>query len=184
MDVKEVTTGKLGKLGGVYRAPAETALPTDATTDLASAFKNIGEVSEDGITKSYSYESEEIKNMDGAVVLTVQTSKGVTYAFKDISLLNIDAMKAVYGEENVTGSLETGISIEENDDEPEEAVWVIDMVCSDGTLHRTVIPRGKISDIGDVVYKNDEAAGYDLTLSCLKDNDGVKVYEYFAEEES
>ena len=53
MDVKEVTTGKLGKLGGVYRAPAETALPTDATTDLASAFKNIGEVSEDGITKSY-----------------------------------------------------------------------------------------------------------------------------------
>ena len=102
MNATEVTTGKLG---GVFRAPAGTTLPTDATTTLASTFKNIGEVSEDGITKSYSYESEEIKNMNGAVVLTVQTSKNVSFAFKDISLLNIDAMKAVYGADNVTGTL-------------------------------------------------------------------------------
>ena len=181
MNATEVTTGKLG---GVFRAPAGTTLPTDATTTLASTFKNIGEVSEDGITKSYSYESEEIKNMNGAVVLTVQTSKNVSFAFKDISLLNIDAMKAVYGADNVTGTLADGLAIQENDDEPEEAVYVLDLVCSDGTLHRTVIPRGKISDIGDIVYKNNEAAGYDLTLACLNDNSDIKVYEYFSEEES
>lgn len=180
----EVTTGKLAKLGGVFRAPAGTTLPTSADSSLDSAYKDMGEISEDGITKSYTYESTDIKNMNGAVVLTVQTSKNVTFAFKDISLLNTDAMKAIYGKNNVTGSIATGLAIEENDDEPEEAIWVIDMVCSDGTLHRTVIPRGKISDIGDVVYKNDEAAAYDLTISALNDEDGVKVYEYFDEEES
>lgn len=184
MDAKNVTTGVRRSLGGIYRAPADTTLPTDATTTLAAAYKDMGYVSEDGVTKSRSFETEDIKEWGGATVHVVQTSKDITLAFKEIETLNLDTIKAVYGEDNVRGTVATGLRVIENDDEPEEAVWVIDMVCLDGTLERMVIPRGKISELGDEVYKRDEAVGYDITLACLPDEDGNKVYTYYGEAES
>lgn len=183
-DAKEVTTGVRRSLGGVYRAAIGTTLPTDADSNLAADFKDMGYISEDGITKSRSYETQELKEWGGTTVHVVQTSKEVTMAFKDISTLNLDVIKAVYGSGNVSGSIATGLAVQEGDDEPEEAIWVIDEVCLDGTLERTVIPRGKISELGDEVHKKDEAVGYDITLTCLPDSSGVKVYTYYDEAES
>lgn len=182
MDAKEVTTGVRRSLGGVYRAPIGTTLPTSADESLAADFKDMGYISEDGITKSRSVETQNIMEWGGAVVHVVQTSKDVTLAFKDISTLNIDVIKAIYGENNVSGTIATGLTVQENDDEPEEAIWVVDMLCLDGTLERMVIPRGKIGELGDEVYKRDEAVGYDITLSCLPDTSGVKVYTYYVAE--
>ena len=47
-----VTAGKPKITGAVYRAPLGTTLPTDATTDLAEAFKNMGYGSEDGLVNN------------------------------------------------------------------------------------------------------------------------------------
>ena len=179
MDAKNVTTGVRASLGGVFRAPLETTLPEDATTALDAAFKDQGYISEDGITKSRSFETQDIKEWGGVTVQTVQTSKDVTLAFKEIETLNLDAIKAVYGEDNVSGTIDTGLTVIENDAEPEEASWVIDMITLDGTNERMVIPRGKITELGDEVYKRDEAVGYDITLTCLPDESGNKVYTYF-----
>lgn len=179
MDAKEVTTGVRRSLGGVYRAPIGTTLPTDASTSLGADYKDMGYVSEDGITKSRSVETENIMEWGGSIVHVLQTSKDVTLAFTDISTLNLDVIKAVYGEDNVSGSIATGLTVQENDDEPEEAIWVVDLLCLDGTLERMVIPRGKIGELGDEVYKRDEAVGYDITLSCLPDTYGVKMYTYY-----
>lgn len=184
MEAKYVTTGVRRSLGGIFRAPAGTDIPETATESLAADFKDMGYVSEDGVTKSRSFETEDIKEWGGATVHVVQTSKDVTLAFKEIETLNEDTIKAVYGEDNVSGTLATGLTVLENDEEPEEAVWVIDIACLDGTLERMVIPRGKISELGDEVYKRDEAVGYDITLSCLPDEDGNKIYTYYAEAES
>lgn len=181
-DSKEVTTGVRRSLGGVYRADYGATLPTDASSALAADFKDMGYISEDGITKSRSVDSEEIKEWGGTTVHVVQTSKEVTFAFSDISTLNVDVIKAVYGADNVSGTIATGLAVQETDDEPIEASWVIDMVCLDGTLERTVIPRGKISELGDEVYKRDEAVAYEITLTALPDSSGVKVYTYYEEE--
>lgn len=178
----EVTTGVRRSLGGVFRAPTGTTLPTDADTALAADFKDMGFISEDGITKSRSTDTQELKEWGGTTVHVVQTNKEVTLSFTDIGTLNIDAIKAVYGASNVTGTFSSGLKVKETDDEPEEAIWVVDMVCLDGTLERMVIPRGKISELGDEVYKRDEAVGYDITLTCLPDSYGVKIYTYYDEE--
>lgn len=178
MDATNVTTGVRTSLGGVYRAPLGTALPTDATTTLNEAFKDMGYISEDGITIARSVESQDIKEWGGATVQVVQTSKDVTVAMKAIEALNVDTIKAVYGAENVTGTLATGLTVTENDDEPEEASWVIEMITNSGANSRVVIPRGKISELGDEVYKRDEAVGYDMTIACLPDATGAKMYKY------
>ena len=68
MNANNVTTGKRRTAGGIYRAAAGTTLPTDATTSLAAAFKEIGYISEDGVTNSISKTTNEIKEWGGDTV--------------------------------------------------------------------------------------------------------------------
>ena len=113
-NVENVTTGKPKVGGAVYRAPVGTTLPTDATTALNEAFKELGYVSEDGLVNSNSPESDDVKSWGGDVVLNMQTDKPDKMKFTLIEVLNIEVLKAVYGDDNVTGDIENGITVKAN----------------------------------------------------------------------
>ena len=174
-----VTTGKRRVDGGIYFAPAGTTLPTDATTALATAFKNLGYVSEDGVTNSLSKKTTEIKEWGGAVVDNVQTGYTDTFSLTFIESMNVDTLKAIYGNSNVSES-SGAITVTVNASEAPAGVYVIDMVMKGNKLKRIVIPNGKVSELGDIVYKADEAVGYDVTISASLDADGNTHYEYIS----
>lgn len=174
-----VSAAKPKVSGGIWRAPIGTTLPTDAVTALNEAFKCLGYVSEDGVTNSNSPESESVKAWGGDEVLTTQTEKKDTYKYKLIECLNLDVMKAVHGSDNVTGTLADGLTVKSNAKEQEDACWVIEMILRGGILQRIVIPDGKISEIGDIVYKDDTPIAYDLTVSAMPDAAGNTAYKYF-----
>ena len=176
-----VTVGKPKVGGSIYRAPIGTALPTDAVTPLGSAYTNMGYVSEDGVTNSNSPESDELKAWGGDTVLTYQTAKPDTFKYKLIEALNPEVLKYVYGDDNVSGTLLTGVTITANSKDQEENVIVIDMILRNNVLKRMVIPRGKVSEVSDVVYKDGEAVGYETTLVATPDNTGNTHYEYLIE---
>lgn len=179
-DVTQVTAGKPKVGGHIYRAPVGTTLPTDATTALDNAFIDMGYASEDGLTNANSPESTVIKAWGGTPVLTIQESKEDTFQLVFISAENVEVQKMVYGNTNVTGtSFSTGVSVTANAKELEEAAYVIETIARGNIAHRIVIPRAKPTEIGEIVYSDTDALGYDVKLGCTADAAGNTHYEYW-----
>ena len=180
-NANNVTTGKPKVGAAVFYAATSTELPTSADGTLASAFKNLGYCSEDGLVNTLSLDGDNIKAWGGDVVLDV--GKGETDQFKItlIEVMDADVLKVVHGSANVTGDLENGIAVEVNSKDRDYFAYVVDMIYKGGVLKRVVIPKGKVTDVGDVTYKDDEAVGYEVTISAFPDDSGNTHYEYIKE---
>lgn len=177
-DVANVTTAKPKVGGAAYSAPLGTTLPTDALTALDPAFKALGYISEDGLVNTNTPDSDTIAAWGGDVVAATQSSKEDTFQYTLIEALNIDVLKEVYGEDNVTGDLESGIKIAANSKELKEHCLIFDTILKNGILKRIVIPNGKITEIGDITYTDGDLLGYETTLSSAPNTAGDTHYEY------
>lgn len=177
-DTNHVTSAKPKIGGAIYTAPLGTTLPTDAASALNKAFKSLGYCSEDGLTNENSISSEQIKAWGGDIVNTVQTEKTDTFTYTLIEALNVDVLKEVYGDTNVEGTLDTGITIKANSTELPAHCVVIETVLKNGVLKRIVIPNGKVSELGEISYTDADSLGYETTLQALPDTEGNTHYEY------
>ena len=173
-----VSAGKPKKTGAIFAAPKGTTLPVSTSEALDDAFKCLGYVSDAGVVNSTNIESQKIKAWGGDTVLVIYSSKEDTYKYTLIEVKNVDVLKFVYGADNVSGTLETGITVNVNADQPDEVSLVIDMIMSDNTAKRVVIPTAAISAVGDITYDDNSAAGYETTVDCIPDSDGNTHYEY------
>lgn len=173
-----VATGKPKIGGAVFVGPMTATLPTATDGTLATDFKSLGYCSEDGLTNAIERTVDDIKAWGGDVVLSSQTEYKDTFSVTLIESLNIDVLKTVFGSSNVTGtSLSSGLTVKANSTELESHKWVVDMIL-DGKAKRICIPDGKISEVGEIVYKDDEAVGYEITISATPDANGNTHYEY------
>lgn len=173
-----VSTGKPKINGGIYVAPVGTSLPTDATTALNAAFANLGYASVDGITNTYNADNTDIYAWGNVLVDSAEGTKTDIFKITLIEALNVDVLKTYYGDDNVSGTLATGITVKVNNKTIEPKSWVFDTIMRGGALKRIVVPYGVISSRGDIVYKDDVAIGYEITITAIPDAAGQPHYEY------
>ena len=175
-----VTAAKPESGGALYVAAATTSLPTSTSASLSS-FTGLGYISEDGLTNEITRDSEEIKAWGGDTVLQPQTGFTDTFSCTLIEMLNVDVLKEVFGASNVSGSLAGGVTVNVCSDELPERAWVVDMVMRNGVAKRVVIPKGKITEVGEITYSDSEAAGYEITITAFPDSTKHTHYEYVKE---
>lgn len=178
-DATKISQGKPKVGGAVSIAPIGTALPTDATSELAETFKNLGYITTDGLTNSNSMETSDIKAWGGDTVMTTVTGKTDTFKCAFMESLNPEVLKLVYGDANVSGTdASTGLTVKSNTAQLPAHVIVVDMILKGDILKRIVIPCGTVTAVDDVVYKDDDVTSYGATISAAPDKDGNTHYEY------
>lgn len=170
-----VSTAKPRVGGAVYLAPTGTTYPENAYETLANTYKNLGYISDDGVTKENERSTGEIKAWGGDVVLRPQEGYSETVKMTLIEGLNLDVLKVIFGESNVTGTLATGITINSTSEELDKVVLVVDTVLTGGVIARDVYPLAQITEIGEVSLKDAEAIGYEVTFSIFP-YDGTKFH--------
>ena len=178
MDKKNVTAAKPGIAGAISTAVAGTELPKDTAAALNEAFKSLGYISEDGLKNTKKSEGEQTKAWGGEIVLDNKEKAEDVFEFTLIETTNEDVLKAVYGTANVSGTLSAGLAVNVNDEEDAPHPFVVDMLLKGGTAKRIVIPQGKIMEVGEIVYKDNEITGYPVKLLAQKDATGNTHYEY------
>jgi hypothetical protein len=180
--VANVVSGKPLSTGGVLAAPLATALPTTASAALNAAFKSAGYIGEDGVTETADRSVTKIKAWGGDIVKVVQTEHSLAYKFVFIETLNAEVLKLVHGDARVTvtpatASTGTLTKVEVTGEESAHREWVLEV--KDGVAKiRIVIPDGQIIETGDTVYSDEEVIGYEVTVECFNDSNGVKAYKY------
>lgn len=177
-EVTNVSAGAPATGGAVSVAPSGSALPTDAVTALAEAFKPLGYCSEDGLTNNNTPNTTEVKAWGGDTVLVTNDGKTDTFGYTLIEVLNVEVLKHALGDGNVTGTLAEGITVKANNKPQAEHVVVVDMIMRGGALKRIVIPRGVVTSVGEVTYSDKAAVGYAITLTAFADTAGNTHYEY------
>jgi hypothetical protein len=178
-----VTACKPKIKGAVFVAPLGTTIPTDATSTLDNAFECCGYISDAGVVNTNTASTTAVKAWGGDTVFDIQTEKPDQWKLTFIEHKNIAVLKTVYGSENVTGDLDTGITITANSKDLDTQIFVIDMLLRDNTAKRVVLPVAKVASVGDITYSDSAAVGYETTLGCYPDEDGNTHYEYIIKTE-
>ena len=177
-DVSNVSAAKPAIGGSLSVAPLGTDLPTTADEALDAAFTTLGYISDAGLTNSNGASVTAHKAWGGDIVLVTQDEKPDNFKFSLIEVLDVDVLKFIYGDDNVSGTLATGITVKANNAEPETRSLVFDMIMRDGNLQRIVIENGQITEMEDIVYVDNDLVGFDVTVAAYpdSDNDTHKAY--------
>lgn len=180
MDANNVSFGKPNADGAVFVAPKGTALPTDATTALAAAFKNLGFVHEDGLVNGTETDTESAMAWGGTKVLEEQTNFSENFTFSLIET-NVDTLKFYYGDDKVTET-DGAITVHQSAKALEEVVLVFEIAMTGNRVKRIVVPRAKMADrSGEITYVDGEPIAYPINVSALPNGEAQTTHsEYIA----
>ena len=181
-NVANVSSTKGVKGGYIFTAPANTPLPTDYKTQLPQQWKCLGFISEDGYTETLDTDSEDLKDMNGDLMGSPQTSRVESGPFT-LAEIKASTLKAMYGAENVT-DVGGVITVKHNGNSSDTWPIVLELVLKDGRRWRKVVPIAQSSELDDLTLAVGELAARALTVKYLTDANGNTCYDYIQSTET
>lgn len=175
-----VSTGKPNIAGAVYVGKIGTATaPSGTSVESDSNFTCLGYVSEDGLENANDMNVSAIKAWGGMYVLRSLTELNDEFNLTLIESKNVDVLKTVYGDDNVTVDSSTNkITVDVKAQDPEEMIWVFELELRGGDTKQIVIADGAITSRDAITYNDSDAIGYGITVSAYPDATGSTHKEY------
>lgn len=178
MDMNQVGVGAAKATGAIFVAPKGTALPTNATATLASAYKLLGFTSDAGVQISESSSSESIKAWEGRLeVYKARTEYTESVSFTPIQC-NEDVAKLTWGEDMVTVSA-GNITAKHHGGTLEPVAIVIETTPREGIVKR-YCGTFQLVERGEVTLDGASVDGRQLTFDAIADAQGVTMVEHTA----
>lgn len=182
--VAEIQVSQGAIAGAIFWAPktATVTLPTDATATLDTDFQNLGYIGEDGITPAREVSTEDVKDMNGANLRTVQTDFSKSYAAPMLQVRNVYLNNAIFGEANVTETPADGthgkrIEVHDQGRVADRGYLVIETY--DGTARdRRVIAEAQITAVEEGPLVGTAVQQFTLTYSAYPDSNGDYEVRY------
>ena len=172
----EATTNQTGNVSvgkgaaGAYAwiAPYGTALPTDNKTTIASTYKVLGFIDENGVTFADSTSPTDYNDMSGNAIATTPGAVTKTAAFVPVELKK-STLDIIYGAANVEDS--EGV-IEYTDKGPDQTLWTIvfDFVLGADRKWRVVVPQCRLKEMADLTINYQTLVGRQNTMAVLYDS--------------
>lgn len=175
---QDVTEVVVAVDGIVSTAPIGTAAPTSAVSTLNAAFKDLGFVTEDGVTETTSQSTEVLRAWQKSTrVRTLITEGEVTYQFT-LMQTNADTVAFYYG--GTVDDSDGSIVIDPTAERPRIS-FNLDIIDGDNII-RAYAPNAQVTEVGDQVYAAGEAVGYEVTVVCSDDDTiGGSVKKWYSE---
>lgn len=152
--------------GAVSVGPTTAAIPT-GTGSALTGFNDLGLIHADGVTEARGRSTNDIKAWQGgATVRTVVTEGTLTYHFTLLET-NKATVELYYGVPVTAGAADGSFVVVPTATGGRKS-FVLDVI--DGAeLLRAYVPQGEVTEVGDRVYQNGEAIGYEVTLTAYAD---------------
>ena len=156
-------------LGMFYHAPAGTVLPTYPGEELAAAWEEIGDVTEDGITWATARSYEALKNW-ALEIKRLKPGTDPQTIKAQIMDTTEEVFKTIFGEDNVTvtaANQDHGKLITVNTsslDTPTEEAFLFIMKDGDDMIMLGT-SNGYISELSDVAFAPSDAIKWEVTVS-------------------
>lgn len=160
---------------------AAGAAPTTAVSAVASAYKDMGYVSEDGVTLSFpdTGSADPIKAWQNGA--TVRTVRSLSDDNPQLSLTliesKLDVVQAVFGI-TVTQSGTDGSFEFDTTDTRSHVRLILDVVDGSETI-RTYAPYAIVASIGEINLTNTDAIGYSVTFDLERDSTAGYNFKQF-----
>lgn len=180
--VANVAAGKPLAAGGIYMAQLGSTAPADVSAALDAAYKSAGYIGEDGVTEGGERSTTKIKAWGGDVVKVVQDEHSLTYSFRFIETMNSEVLKAVHGAANVTTTAATSTSgtiheVKVTGDVLPHFQIVFEIKDGDNRI-RISAENAQITEVGEITYADSDVIGYEVTVECFADANGVKATKW------
>lgn len=161
--------------GIVAYAPTSADAPTSALSPLGEDWRDVGYISEDGVTEARERSTTNIIAWQNAeVVRTVTTESSMTISFTMIET-NENSLALYYGTD-----VESDGSIEIN---PAQSggrrSFVVDYVDGDKVV-RLYIPEGELTETGEQALTSGGAVGYEVTITGYPSAAGFTAKKWYS----
>lgn len=174
-----VSTGKPNVSGAVWVGPLNSALPVDATTAIdETIYTCLGYVSENGLENNNEMDVSEIKAWGGVIVYRSLNGLTDTFGLALIESENINVLKNVYGDGNVSQDASGNITVNVITEDPQEKVWIFDLALRGGRAKRIIIKDAAVTARQPITYNDSDAIAYGITVSAYPDSTGKTHIEY------